>query len=244
MAKIDLRAATGLSIAYENEELTFKNVDYSEKVVVDIDSIREQLLNKELDCPEVFYTKYLKIDTDSIFASKKVKLNIYTMSANLAGIEFVKTKVTRCKKYPRIVEILHGSALILLQQYKSPKDNRVIKISAKKGQKVIVPANVDFVAVNVRQNTPLIFAEIMSINAISRVVLDDNSGMAYYVIRKNAKQEIVRNPNYKIVNEIEKVDTEKIIKDYGITPKTTVIKQLIRKYEKFDWLFKEDSAAD
>lgn len=46
MAKIDLRAATGLSIAYENEELTFKNVDYSEKVVVDIDSIREQLLNK------------------------------------------------------------------------------------------------------------------------------------------------------------------------------------------------------
>lgn len=243
MAKIDLRAATGLSIVYENEELLFKNVDYDKKVVVDIDSMREQLLNKELDCPEVFYKKYLKVDTDSIFASKKIKLNIYTMNANLAGIEFVKTKVTRCRKYPRIIEILHGSALILLQQYKSPKDNRVIKIAAKKGQKVIVPANVDFVAVNVRQNTPLIFAEMMSVKAISRVVLDDNSGMAYYVIRKNAKQEIVRNPNYKIVNEIEKVDTEKIIKDYGITPKTTVIKQIIRRYEKFDWLFKEDSVT-
>jgi len=76
---------------------------------------------------------------------------------------------------------------------------------------------------------------------VSRVVLDDNSGMAYYVIRKNAKQEIVRNPNYKIVNEVEKVEMDKIIKEFGITPKTTVIKQLIRKYEKFNWLFKEDS---
>jgi len=163
------------------------------------------------------------------------------MNSNLAGIEFVKTRVTRCKKYPRIVEILHGTAIILLQQYKSPKDNRVMKIVAKKGQKIIIPANYDFVAVNPRQNTPLIFAEIMSVKAISRIVLDDNSGMAYYVIRKNAKQEVVRNPNYKIVNEVEKVDMEKIIKDYGITPKTTVIKQLIRKYEKFKWLFKEDS---
>jgi len=241
MAKIDLRTATGFSILYENDELVFKNSSYEKRSIVTIDDIREQLLNKELDCPEVFYQKYFKVDTDSVLASKKVKLNIYTMNSNLAGIEFVKTRVTRCKKYPRIVEILHGTAIILLQQYKSPKDNRVMKIVAKKGQKIIIPANYDFVAVNPRQNTPLIFAEIMSVKAISRIVLDDNSGMAYYVIRKNAKQEVVRNPNYKIVNEVEKVDMEKIIKDYGITPKTTVIKQLIRKYEKFKWLFKEDS---
>jgi len=65
--------------------------------------------------------------------------------------------------------------------------------------------------------------------------------MAYYVIRKNAKQEIVRNPNYKIVNEPEKIDTEKILKEYLITPKTTITKQIIRKNERFDWLSKEDA---
>ena len=65
--------------------------------------------------------------------------------------------------------------------------------------------------------------------------------MAYYVIRKNAKQEIVRNPNYKIVNEPEKIDTEKILKEYSITPKTTITKQIIRKNERFDWLSKEDA---
>ncbi|MGI6484362.1 MAG: glucose-6-phosphate isomerase family protein [Candidatus Dojkabacteria bacterium] len=243
MAKIDLKTTTGFSIIYENDELVFKNSGCKRKKIVTIEDIREQLLNKELDCPEIFYQKYFEVDTDSVLSSKKVKLHIYTMNSNLAGIEFVKTKVTRCKKYPRIIEILNGTAIVLIQQYKSPKENRVIKIVAKKGQKIIIPSNYDFVAVNPRQNTPLIFAEIMSIKAISRVVLDDNSGMAYYVIRKNAKQEVVRNPNYKIVNEVEKVDMEKVIKDYGITPKTTVIKQLIRKYEKFKWLFKENSVT-
>ncbi|HPQ79253.1 MAG TPA: glucose-6-phosphate isomerase family protein [Candidatus Dojkabacteria bacterium] len=241
MSKIDLKSATGLSIVYENDTLVFKNASFIKKKEFTIDDVREQLLNKELDCPEIFYKKYYNVDTDSLFSSKKIKLHLYTVSPNLAGIEFVKTKVTRCKKYPRLIEILNGTAVILLQQYKSPKENRIIKFLAKKGHKIIIPANYDFVAINTRQNVPLIFAEILYINALTRVVLDDNSGMAYYVIRKNAKQEVVRNPNYKIVNEVEKVDMDKIIKAYGITPKTTVIKQLIRKYEKFNWLFKENS---
>ncbi len=243
MSKIDLQGSAGFPVVYDNEELLFKNFSYKKKVIVGIDDTRSQLLNKELDCPEIFYEKYKGIDSNKIFESKKIKVNIYTIKPNLAGIEFVKTRVTRCKKYPRIIEVLYGSASILLQQYKSPKENRVLKIQAKKGQKIIIPAGYDFVAVNARQNHILIIAEIMYIHAISRVVLDDNSGMAYYIIRKNAKQEIVRNPNYKIVNELEKIDMQKVIQSYGITPKTAVIKQIIRKYEKFGWLFKENSTA-
>ena len=67
--------------------------------------------------------------------------------------------------------------------------------------------------------------------------------MAYYVIRKNAKQEVVRNPNYKIVNEPDKIDMEKLIQSLGMTPKTPVIKQIIRKYERFDWLFKKNTIS-
>ena len=84
----------------------------------------------------MFYQKYFKVDTDSVLASKKVKLNIYTMNSNLAGIEFVKIIELSDVKYPRIVEILHGTAIILLQQYKSP-DNRVMKIVAKKAKRLL-----------------------------------------------------------------------------------------------------------
>lgn len=243
MVKIDLKNISGLPIVYENDELFLKDFNFKEKVNVTIEDIREQLLNKNLDCPDIFYTVYKWIDFNSIFQSKQIRINIYALKANLAGIEYVKTKVTRCKNYPRIIELLYGTSTILIQKYKSPKDNRTVKILAKKGQKIIIPADYDFVAINTRQNSTLIFAEYSFSKAISRIVLDDNSGMSYYIIRKNAKQEIVRNPNYKIVNKPEKVNMEKIITTYGITPKTPVVKQLLRKYEKFDWLFKQNSVS-
>lgn len=243
MAKIDLKPVFGIPIVYENDEIVAKDISYREKKVVCIDSIRSQLLNKELDCPDVFYNKYKLVDQNGIYKEKGIKINVYTMKPNLAGIEFVKTKVTRCKNYPRIIEILYGGAIVIIQKYKSPKDNIIYKISCKKGQKVIIPSGFDMVVVNTRQNSTLIFSEYLSTDARCRVVLDDNSGIAYYVIRKNAKQEVVRNPNYKIVNEPQKLDMEKIVQSYGMTLKTPVIKQIVRKYERFDWLFKENSIS-
>ena len=67
--------------------------------------------------------------------------------------------------------------------------------------------------------------------------------MAYYIIRKNAKQEIVRNPSYKIVSDIQKVNMDTILSQQGVTLKTPVIKQIIRKYKKFEWLLKKDSVT-
>jgi len=243
MAKIDLKPVSGLPISYENDQIVTKDMSFKEKKVVTIDTIRPQLLNKELDCPDIFYIKYKMLDQNDIYREKGVRINVYTMKPNLAGIEFVKTKVTRSRNYTRIIEILYGGAIVLLQRYRTPKDNKIYKLVAKKGQKIIVPSGYDLVIVNTRQNSTLIFAEFSCTKAISRVVLDDNSGMAYYVIRKNAKQEVVRNPNYKIVNEPDKVDMEKLIQSLGMTPKTPVIKQIIRKYERFDWLFKENTVS-
>lgn len=65
--------------------------------------------------------------------------------------------------------------------------------------------------------------------------------MSYYIIRKNAKQETVRNPEYKIVNEPEKMNSDSILSKYGVTEKTPIVKQVMRKYEKFKWLFEMDS---
>ena len=67
--------------------------------------------------------------------------------------------------------------------------------------------------------------------------------MSYYIIRKNAKQEIVRNPEYKMVEEPEKLDMSKLLSKYGIRNGTPIVKQIMRKYEKFIWLFKEDSVT-
>jgi hypothetical protein len=243
MAKINLKKSSGFPIVYDGDELVVKDFEFKEKIEVTIDQIRDQLLNKELSCPEIFYKKYKGLDHNDIYRSKGIKINFYTLKPNLAGIEFVKTRATRCSKYPRILDIIYGGPTILLQDYRGPRYNRIIKIAAKREQKIIVPPGYSLVVVNTRQNSNLVFAEYLSVKAVPRVVLDDNNGLAYYIIRKNAKQEIVRNPSYKIVNEPERLDWDKIIGDYGITPKTPINKQIIRKYERFDWLFKENSVS-
>ncbi len=243
MAKIDLKNSAGFPMIFNNDDLEVKDFSFKEIVDVLIDDIRPQLLNKELTCPDIFYRKYKNLDNNDICKSKNIKVNFYTLKPNLAGIEYVKTRATRCSKYPRLIETVHGGATVILQDYSGPNKNRIIVSSTKKKQKIIIPAGYALVIVNARQNSNLVFSEYMYINAKPKVVLDDKNGLAYYVIRKNAKQEVVRNPNYKIVNEPEKVDWNNIIQEYGITPKTPIIKQILRKHERFDWLFKENSVS-
>jgi hypothetical protein len=243
MAKIDLKNSSGFQMNFNGDNLEVKDFSFKEVREISIDEIRNQLLNKELSCPDVFYKKYKELDDNDMYKSKDIHINFYTLKPNLAGIEYVKTRATRCNRYPRIIETVHGGATIILQDYNGPKTNRIIITTTKKKQKIIVPPGFAIGIVNARQNSNLVFAEYMSINAKPKVVLDDRDGLAYYIIRKNAKQEIVRNPSYKIVNEPEITNWDSIIEEYGITPKTPIIKQIVRKYERFDWLFKENSVS-
>lgn len=241
MARIDLKSSSGFPIIYDGEELLVKDFSFKSKKDITIDDIRTQLLNKELNCPDIFYTKYKELDNNNIYKDKGIKINFYTLQPNLAGIEYVKTRATRSQKYPRIFDFSYGGATVLLQKYSGVRKNRVIKINVKKKDKIIVPAGYDIVVVNTRQNSNLVFVEYHNAKAKPKIALDERNGLAYYIIRKNAKQETVRNPSYKMTNKPEKIDWDRVRKEYGITPKTPIIKQLMRKYERFDWLFKENS---
>lgn len=241
MAKIELKQSCGLPIVYIGDDLMPQGLTVGDTSIVCIDDIRPQLLNEDLNCPEIFYKKYKDIDRDEVFKSKRLKINMYLIYPNLAGIEYAKTFATRCKSYPRILEITYGGGIILLQKYTSPIDNRIFKFTVKKGQKIIVPQGYTCVIVNSRQNSTLIVVEMHYREAKPRIVLDDRKGMSYYIIRKNAKQETVRNPEYKIVNEPEKFNPEQLLAKYGVTSKTPIVKQVMRKYERFKWLFEKDS---
>lgn len=241
MAKIDLKQSSGLPVFYSGEDLLPQGLSIGHTSIICIDDIRSQLLNEELNCPAIFYKKYKDLDRDNVFKNMNLKINMYLIYPNLAGIEFTKTFATRSKRYPRIFEIIYGGGIVLLQNYESPTRNRIIKIIVKKGQKVIVPQGYTCTIINARQNSNLILVEIHSRDARPRIVLDDRRGMSYYIIRKNAKQETVRNPEYKIVNEPEKMNSDSILSKYGVTEKTPIVKQVMRKYEKFKWLFEMDS---
>ncbi len=241
MAKIDLRKSSGIPLSYNGTDLQPQGLKFRNVLTIDIDEIRPQLLNKSLSCPQNFYRKWEFLDGEDIFLEKGLQVNFYTVQPNLAGIEYVKTIAAECDKYPKIIESVYGGGIVLMQKYKNPDDNRILKKILRKGDKVIIPGGFTYVIINTRQNSNLIAVEISAKDSCTRNVLDDNNGMAYYVIRKNAKQEIVRNPEYKIVNNIEKTDWEKILQERCITPRTPIIRQILRNYEKYSWLFEKDS---
>jgi oxalate decarboxylase/phosphoglucose isomerase-like protein (cupin superfamily) len=242
MAKTNLKSSSGLPLYYNGDEIQSEEFTPSSVSTINLEDIRPQLLNQELDCPDTFYSKYKNLDNSSDYFKKQdIRVNIYLMKPNLAGIEFVKSKATKCKTYPRLFEIVYGGGNILLQKYIGPNENKVYRLQVKKGSKFIVPPRYAICLVNTRQASTLIALEITPKNARTRVVLEDKRGMSYYIIRKNAKVEIVRNPAYKMVDKIGKLDVEDILEEKRITPKTPLVKQIKRKRERYDWFFKKNS---
>lgn len=236
MRKTDLKKTSGLDLLYERGRIKFEKTTYSSNRTVTLDEMREQILNEDLQSPRAFYSKYTNLDTDKIYSSKGIKINLIHMPSNVAGIEYIKTKANLCSTHNRIVEIISGGGLVMIQHFSAEKgESEVIMIKVRATEKIIIPAGYAYILINNRV-TPLIALEFYSAKAKNRSTLDEMRGMAYYIIRKNAKQEIVRNPLYKIINTKTKVDWQKIYKQYNITPKTPLSRQILRKYEKFNWL--------
>ncbi|MCA9374756.1 hypothetical protein KC622_00325 [Candidatus Dojkabacteria bacterium] len=240
MAKIDLKKSAGFSLILENNELTSTDFVPKTMLVADIEDVRNQLLNQDLSYPETFYNKYLSLDQDNILDQKGLRLNTYVIPSNLAGIEYVKTRANRLKTHPKILEVLYGGGVIILQRYTEDGNTDVILTKIKRDQKIIVPPDFAMVLVNTRQST-LVVSEIYQKDLRHSASLDEMKGMNYYVIRKNAKQEIVRNPNYRDDSKYRRVKWEDLATKHSITLRTPIIKQILRKYEKFSWLFKENS---
>jgi oxalate decarboxylase/phosphoglucose isomerase-like protein (cupin superfamily) len=242
MAKISLESSSGLPLYYNGNEIQSDEFTASSISTITLENIRPQLLNQDLDCPDIFYLKYKNLDNSSEYFKKQdIRVNIYLMEPNLAGIEFVKSKATKCKTYPRLFEIIYGGGNVLLQKYVEADENKVYRLQVKKGSKFIVPPGYSVCLINTRQAATLIALEISPRNARTRVVLEDKRGMSYYIIRKNAKVEVVRNPAYKMVNKIKKLEIEDILKEKRITPKTPLVKQIKRKRDRYDWFFKKNS---
>lgn len=244
MRKIKLKRASGFGLLYEKEDIKFDKVTYSRNKVVTLEEMKPQILNEDLQSPKVFYTKYSNIDTEGIFKEKKIKVNLISIPSNVAGIEYVKTKATQTNSHNKVLEIICGSGLLLIQNFnEETASSEVILVKIKSTEKIVIPAKFSYSLVNNR-NTPLIVLEFMSARAKNNVVLDEMRGMAYYIIKKNAKQEIVRNPLYRIVETKNKVDWEIFYKKCNITPKTPFSRQVLRKYEKYDWLLNASKSSN
>ncbi|MCA9382026.1 hypothetical protein KC660_01305 [Candidatus Dojkabacteria bacterium] len=204
---VKLERITGLPIKFDrdNYSLVFDEdqIRVSKVRRYKIRNLRPYVLNRELKYPIDVYLTYSNIAKGQ---TNNLSLDITIIPPNLLGIEYVKTvpkKVPERKGKFRIVHTLYGSATLLIQD-REDQDAKVYLTRLEAKNFLMIPAGYYYNFVNTR-STPLLIAEYYAKNLEHAASLKKMKGMGYYVISKNAKQEIVKNPHYKQLEKITKM---------------------------------------
>jgi len=236
---VDLKSYFGLPVQIDlnSNKLISSAVSCTLTKHFTADSLRQQLMNKDISADTHIYTKFIQIDDDEILAKKGLRLNLYSIPAGLTGVEYYKTRASKTNGYPKILETLYGTATLLLFQHTRNGDVLIVT-KVTKGKKVVIPPQYSLTIINTR-NSHLLVKEVYTSNVRHHYVLDEMNGMPYYVIRKNGKQEFVRNPTFKEVKLVKKVNWPEILKQLNLTEKTPALKQVLRKNEQCKWLFEQ-----
>lgn len=241
MALIDLRKFSGLALAFDEGQLIEqeKGIEIGHRQTVPISNMRFQILNPELSCPGIFYYVFSRIDRKSLLKRKNLRYDMYVIPPNLAGIEYVKTSGLTSGKYPVLLDVTHGYVTIILQskcegETESGGYNSFI-VRLSRGDKYVIPPDHEFVIINTRRSLAIV-SLIYSLKGRLRRVLDDTRGISSYIIRKNARLEVVRNPFFRNVNVVSPCKTKVLYKKFSLTAKTPIFKQILRKYPRFKWL--------
>jgi len=192
---------------------------------VKLKNILPALLNKSLSYPEDVYDVYQKVfdEEDLNVARSDVSFDIMFIPAGLLGIEFVKTHVyynplSDPGRLSCIVEVQYGILTVMMQKNQPKIDpyefethvEEGLLVKLRKGDKLAIPQGYFYTFINTEE-IPVIFVRVYRKEGIADyTLLKRERGLAYYCIRKNARQEIVLNPSYKNTPKIKEVSPEEI----------------------------------
>lgn len=227
---IDLQLLSGLPIKFDElaEKFSFgEGVSYHTSNRIPIASMLPGLLNKAVRYPEVVYTEHKNVhhqDHEAIFLDDALHYDIVMIPSGLMGVEFIRTHIfyadTQSDGHAglsEIVEVLSGTLTVLLQknQPKSDMDfdtkvSEGLVVKLARGEKFFVPKGYYYTFVNTR-GKPVVFSRFYLTGCICDYSkFRREQGLAYFAIRKNARQEIVLNPRYREIPKIRKATANQL----------------------------------
>lgn len=212
-----------------NTILLSEDVVTSPVQTISLLSLLPTLLNKSLSYPRDVYNEYNTVyhHDDEDLAQSDVGYDIIYLPPGLLGIEYIKSHIYYSPKsniegsYSTIVEVLHGKLTIILQKNKQPVDEFEFETSVSKGyiikvsqgEKCAIPKGYFFTFVN-SSELPVIFVKInKGTSHADYNLLKREGGLAYYCIRKNAREEIVLNPRYRDTPKIKRLKSDFFLDD-------------------------------
>lgn len=238
---VDLQPNLGLPIRISAGELEFadKFVRVVRTKVFKLNDMRGYFLNPLSLFPRNVYEQYFVEDTQGALRNINIGLQVYKVNPQLIGIEYAKTRGCMLNEFPRVMEINYGRVIVVLQRHRShaksqPDDVMVAKLSAR--DKLVVPPHFGVTVVN---NTPrpAVFTFLCHANEAPVLTMRRHHGSAVYVIYRNKQAEIVKNPHYRNFGCYVKISKDRLEKSLDISPKTPLIKQFLRKHERYHWFY-------
>jgi glucose-6-phosphate isomerase len=162
--------------------------------------MRQVLADPDCPCSDPLYFMYRDLSLSEADAAwlreERLRYDMTVIPARVLCGEFVKTKGhfhpenPRGSRYPEIYEVLGGAACFLLQD-RGPSD--VVAITARAGEKVVVPPGYGHVTLNMARMT------LTMVNMVSTAFeslyghYEERQGAAYYAF---AGRGFVPNPRY------------------------------------------------
>jgi hypothetical protein len=220
---VDLQLSSGLSIKFDElaekflygDDITFSSINR-----IPLASMLPGLLNKSLKYPENVYLEHRNIcrkSDEEIFRTTGYNYDLLMLPSGLMGVEFIRSHIfyAACdggQRLSEIVEVISGSLTILLQKNKEKIDeyefdtsvSEGLVIRLTQGEKFAIPKGYYYTFINTRTK-PVVFSRFYTKGCVCDYTLfKKEQGLAYFAIRKNAKQEIVLNPRYREIPQIRK----------------------------------------
>lgn len=224
-----LRSVSGLplDVDVELERLVLDDVElnYTECRHVPLSELIPSLLNKSLRYPEDVYSQHrsIKMKQHSDSWPTGYDYDVYFVPSGLLGIEYCKTHVFKTAsdadgKVSSFIQILSGSVTVLLQRNEANTDPYALGetvavaqlIELQEGDKLAIPAGYYYTFINTGEE-PVVFARFRKKeHIVDPFSLTKHNGLAYYLISKNARREIVSNPKYRYITDLEEVKNSEI----------------------------------
>lgn len=216
----DLSVISGLPLSIDTdtgEIVLNESLKYDAERKVRIADIAPVLLNKFIKYPENVYSMLsnvcLKDDTD-VMSTTYLTFDLIQLPFGLLGIEYIKTHIYYSdfvkKKYDCVVQLFSGKIAVVMQKNKqsdeeyneeysfSTEVEKVEIVDLEPGDRLMIPSGVYYTFVNTGMEKS-VFAMICSKahKEIDYARLNKEKGLAFYIISKNGKIEIVANPKYR-----------------------------------------------
>jgi oxalate decarboxylase/phosphoglucose isomerase-like protein (cupin superfamily) len=219
-----------LTLNVELEELSYDReaLQCVQSKQVPLLELAPALLNKSLRYPEVVYTHHFNMcrkDDVGQWPSKLV-YDVMCIPSGLLGIEYVKTHIFHINpafaQAACVVQVFQGTLSVLMQKNKQKNDpfdintavEQSLLVDVVAGQKLVIPAGYYYTFSNCSE-VPVVFSRVIAQeHIVNYQTLRRENGLAYYLISKNAKREIVLNPRYREVSELREVSSADINRQY------------------------------